>query len=146
MPITQDDVGAVFDLQVAPEQAPFVAPNPWSLAQALAQHDVAWPRAIVAEGEVVGFAMLEIDPDSEWDTPFYLWRLMVDHRHQRRGHGRAAVRLLVEEVARRGGLALHTSWREGDAGPRGFYESIGFVPTGRITEGETEAVLAIVAA
>ena len=61
--ITEANVRAVFDLRVASEQQAFVAPNAWSLAQALAEHDVAWPRAIVAGDEVVGFLMLEIDPE-----------------------------------------------------------------------------------
>jgi diamine N-acetyltransferase len=62
-PITEANVRAVFELEVAPEQQGFVAPNPWSLAQALAEPTNAWPRAIVARGVVVGFLMLEIDAD-----------------------------------------------------------------------------------
>ena len=64
-PIDEANLAAVFNLEVGPSQLGFVARNPWSLAQALTQPDVAWPRAIVADGEVVGFLMLEIDPDDE---------------------------------------------------------------------------------
>ncbi|MEX1281384.1 MAG: GNAT family N-acetyltransferase, partial [Acidimicrobiia bacterium] len=73
-PIDEHNVGAVFELEVAPHQRDHVAPNSWSLAQALAEARIAWPRAIVADGEVVGFLMLEIDPDEEDGRPFWLWR------------------------------------------------------------------------
>jgi diamine N-acetyltransferase len=57
-PITDDNLKAVFGLEAAPGQDAFVAPNPWSLAQALVEGEKAWPRAIVAGDAVVGFLML----------------------------------------------------------------------------------------
>jgi hypothetical protein len=53
-PIGEDNLAAVFNLDVAPSQRGFVARNPWSLAQALTEPRVAWPRAIVSDSEVVG--------------------------------------------------------------------------------------------
>lgn len=47
LPITDEHLAAVFDLEVRPDQRHFVAPNPWSLAQALVKGDAAWPRALV---------------------------------------------------------------------------------------------------
>lgn len=55
-PIDESNVRAVFSLTVAPGQEHFVAPNPWSLAQALAEHEIAWPRAIAADDTIVGFS------------------------------------------------------------------------------------------
>jgi hypothetical protein len=55
VPITDDDVKAVCDLAVAPDQAHLVAANVWSLAQAYADREHAWPRAFVRDGQVVGF-------------------------------------------------------------------------------------------
>ena len=86
-PISEDNVKAVFDLAVAPGQEAFVASNAWSLAQAVAEAAIAWPRAIVAGDEVVGFLMLEIDPEEENGRPFWLWRLMIGATFQRRGYG-----------------------------------------------------------
>jgi diamine N-acetyltransferase len=101
-PITEDNLKAVFDLQVGPGQDAFVAPNPWSLAQALAEHDIAWPRAVVDGDEVVGFLMLEIDPHEEDGRPFWLWRMMIAADRQRRGYGTAAIALACHEVRSRG--------------------------------------------
>lgn len=136
VPIDKDNVASVFDLEVAPEQRLFVAPNPWSLAQALAESSVAWPRAIVMDGEVVGFLMLEIDPNEEDGRSFWLWRLMVGDGLQRKGIGSAAIALAIEEVRARGGTEMYTSWVEGEGGPEPFYRKLGFVPTGEIDDGE----------
>jgi diamine N-acetyltransferase len=142
-PITDDNVAAVFELSVAPGQEQFVASNPWSLAHALAGYDVAWPRAIVAGSEVVGFLMLEMDPAEETGRPFWLWRLMVGAGHQRRGYGRAALSLACEEVRRRGGRELHTSWVPGEGSPEPFYRAFGFVPTGEVIDDEIVGTLVL---
>jgi len=143
-PITADNVRAVFQLAVGPAQDRFVAPNPWSLAEALAEAAIAWPRAIVAEhdggaDEIVGFLMLEIDPAEESGRPFWLWRLMIGADHQRRGYGAAAVRLAIDEVKRRGGTELYTSWVPDPEGPGAFYERLGFVLTGEVDDEEVVA-------
>ena len=142
-PIDEDNLAAVFNLDVAPSQRGFVARNPWSLAQALTEPRVAWPRAIVSDGEVVGFLMLEIDPDDEEGKFFYLWRLMVGAEHQGHGFGSEAVAAACEEVRARGGTELYTSWVEGEGGPGPFYLKLGFVPTGEIDDGETVGRLAL---
>ena len=137
--ITEDNVGDVFDLKVEPGQEEFVSTNAWSLAQAYAERDIAWPRAIVADGEVVGFLMLEIDPDEEDGRPFWLWRLMIGEGLQRRGYGTAALELAIEEVRRRGGTEIYTSWVEHPDGPGPFYLRHGFEPTGEIDDREVVA-------
>jgi diamine N-acetyltransferase len=142
-PISEANVKAVFELQVAPEQQGFVAPNPWSLAQALAEAAIAWPRAIVAGHEVVGFLMLEVDPDEPRGRPFWLWRLMIGAAQQRQGYGTAAVASALDEVRARGGTELYTSWVPGEGGPEPFYRRLGFLPTGEIDDGEVVARLAV---
>jgi diamine N-acetyltransferase len=142
-PITEQNVKAVFDLAVAPGQEGFVAPNAWSLAQAVAEAAIAWPRAVLDDDAVVGFLMLEIDPDEEDGRPYWLWRLMIGAEFQRRGYGTAAVRLACEEVRRRGGTEIYTSWVPGPGSPGPFYERLGFVPTGEIDDGEIVARLVV---
>jgi diamine N-acetyltransferase len=137
--ISKDNVEAVFDLKVADGQEEYVASNAWSLAQAVAEAEIAWPRAIVAGNEVVGFLMLECDPEEESGRPFWLWRLMIGAGHQGRGYGSAALELGVDEVRRRGGTDLWTSWVEADGGPGPFYLRHGFEPTGEILDGEVVA-------
>ncbi len=141
--ITAENLGLVYDLAVGPGQEEFVATNPWSLAQAYAERHIAWPRAVVAGGQVCGFIMLQFDPDDDDGRPFQLWRLMIGADHQRKGHGRAAVSLGVEECRRRGATELFTSWVLGDGGPEAFSLGLGFEPTGDWDDDEKVARLAL---
>lgn len=136
--ITADTVRAICNLQVAPAQAGFVAPNAVSLAQALFSPE-AWYRAIYADGEPAGFLML-YDETQRQPPPAEpgvgLWRLMIDRRFQGRGIGSAAMRQLAALLRERGFQALRTSYVPGDGCPEPFYRALGFVPTGEIDDGE----------
>ena len=142
--VTRDNLEALLALD-AGDGGRQVAPNVRSLAQA-AEHGEAWPRAI-CDGEVpVGFLML-YDPKlvAEPEEPDYvLWRFMIDHRQQRRGHGLAALRLLVEHVRTRPhGGELFVSIVEPAPQLLAFYGRVGFVPTDRAIEGERVLRLAL---
>lgn len=145
VPITKHNVRDVFELTLAPGQEEFVSTNAWSLAQAYAESSIAWPRAVVAEDTVVGFVMLEIDPDEEDGRPFWLWRLMVDRVHQGQGHGKAAVGLATDHLRSLGASTLYTSWVPGENGPEGFYLKLGFEPTGELDDDEVVARLDLTA-
>lgn len=130
-------------LQTHKTQEKFVSPMPGSFADALFPFDdgrrlVPWMRGVMADDEMVAFVMLsEPDPDP------YLWRLLVDRLHQRRGIGRRVVDLVVEQCRTWGADSLVTSWVEGRGSPASFYLGYGFESTGRIVDGETEARLRV---
>jgi hypothetical protein len=60
--VTPANVEAACRLAVRPDQQEFVAPVAWSLAEAYASPDVAWPRLICRGDDVVGFIMGSFDP------------------------------------------------------------------------------------
>jgi hypothetical protein len=62
--------------------------------------------------------------------PWFLWNLHIDERYQGRGHGREAVWQVAELAGAEGAAELLTSYVPGAGGPAGFYEGLGFVPTG----------------
>jgi diamine N-acetyltransferase len=131
-PVGGSNVRAVLDLKVAPEQERFVASTSQSLDEAREAGDGAWPRATIHDDEVVGFLMLELDPQHPEGRTFRLWRLMIAAGYQRQGLARAALDLVFEEVRSRGGSRIWTSWIPGDGGPGPFYLRLGFVPTGEV--------------
>ena len=137
--ITQDTVRAVCKLAVRPDQNSFVAPNAVSLAEALFS-DEAWYRAIYADDDLAGFLMLAdetLRPNPPEKPSIGLWRLMIDGKHQHRGIGRDAMRLIIEHVRTRPNVErLLTSYVPGDGCPEPFYRSLGFVPTGEVDGGE----------
>jgi len=131
--VTAGNVRAVCDLRVAPDQESFVTPNAISLAEAYV-HEVAWCRAVYADDDLVGFVMLH---DSAEGPGYMLWRLMIDERFQGRGHGRQVVQLVVDHVrSRPGATQLKVSAHQGEGAPGPFYESLGFVATGEVIDGE----------
>ncbi len=146
--IDRENLPSVIDVERAFSQRRFVAPVLRSLAQALippAENGEAirpWYRGIVADGDVVGFVMVA-EPTSTTPHP-YLWRLLIDHRHQGRGIGRMAIEQLVDLRRTAGHTHLLVSYVEGVVGsPAPFYRDLGFVPTGKVEDGETEAILAL---
>lgn len=146
--VTADNLSATAALATHRHQQRFVAPMARSFAQALVPttHNdhrvVPWMRAVRADDEIVGFMMVSAPSPGE-PVP-YLWRFLIDRRHQRRGVGKRAIRLLADEMRADGHHALLVSWAEGPGGPRPFYEGLGFVPTGVIVDGqETEACLVL---
>ena len=142
-PVTSDNVDALIKLAVADRQRGLVAPVAASLAQA-AYRTPGRPLAIYAGGDQpVGLLLLwdtRRDPEEPADE-LYVWRLLVDARHQKRGMGTAAMRWAIAE-ARRGGYAsigLSHVDAPGHAGP--FYEKLGFRYTGEVDEGERVMIL-----
>ena len=136
--INETNIDDVLELKVRPDQEQFVAPNAVSLAQAYV-YDDAWPRAIYLNNQPVGFIMLS-DPSQTQNPPPHpkaeLWRFMIDHRHQRKGVGKAALDKTIEHIKTRGYKALYTSYFPDTGSPEPFYRKYGFEPTGDMDDKE----------
>jgi diamine N-acetyltransferase len=132
-PVTAENVYEVMRLHVSKEQEQFVADNARSLAEA-AYNQFAWPRAIYAGETPVGFVMLYDDPHA---PEYFLWRLMIDHRYQRKGFARRAMEQVIDYVAGRpNATTLGVSYVPGEGSPQEFYAAIGFVETGEVVDDE----------
>ncbi len=141
--VTTENERRVSELKTHKTQESFVAPMLGSYADALFPEVVdgaplvPWLRAVVADDEYVGFVMLALRTEHHPEP--YLWRLLIDRMHQRRGIGGRVLDLVAAECIEMGDRTLLTSWEEGKGSPRPFYLSHGFEPTGEIVDGETEA-------
>jgi diamine N-acetyltransferase len=132
--ITDANRGAVLALRAAPQQARFVGSVAGALADAAEYpHASPWYRVVLASGTPVGFVMLSwnVEPHPpEIIGPWFLWKLLIDRRYQGRGYGREVIRQVAELVRAEGAAELLTSYMPETGGPAGFYERLGFVPTG----------------
>jgi diamine N-acetyltransferase len=138
--VTRENVRNACLLKLRPEQEGLVAPVAWSLADAYAYGDIAWPRLVYRGDELVGFVMGAFDADNPSDLfHAYLWRLNIAADHQATGAGRYAVGEFCREAHRRGHSRVTVSYHPGQAGPEGFYQRLGFRPTGAVNEGEVVA-------
>jgi len=137
MEVTPDNVDAACRIEVKPEQQKFVAPVIKSLAEAYANYGTAWPRLILDNDHVVGFVMGNFDPQNEIAAfRAGIWRLNIAADAQGRGYGRFAVESVAAEARRRGQRRITVLWIQGDGGPEGFYQRLGFTPTGEVMGGE----------
>lgn len=69
---------------------------------------VPWFRGIEADGVPVGFIMIAVATEA---SPFpYLWRLLIDRVHQRRGIGKRVMAMLIDDQRKQGQSRLETSW------------------------------------
>ena len=131
-------------------QRNLVAPVPASFSDALFPPVVdgtpirPWMRAIEAddgrggEREPVGFVMLARTERPGPDAEPYLWRLLIDRWHQRRGIASMALDQIEDQLRADGHRAITVHWAGGPGSPAPFYRGRGYEPTGRVEDGETE--------
>lgn len=147
--ITDENRDVVLALSVAPEQARFVGSVGGALQEAAEYpHANPWYRAVYARDAPVGFVMLSwnVEPSPpQIIGPWFLWKLLIDERQQGRGYGSEVVRQVVELVRAEGATELLTSYVDAAGGPAGFYERLGFLPTGERDE-NGEVIVSLVLA
>ena len=135
--ITRQNIKAVLELRVRTKQKKvYPRSNGYSIAEGSfpPDDDPVWMRVIYAGDIPVGFIMTSEAPNR---GDYFLWRLMVDAKHQGKGYGFRAVELLIKRLktsptAKK--LVTSHLKGDGDAGP--FYQKIGFTYTGEILHGQ----------
>ena len=132
--ITEQNYQKILDLSTGAGQEEFVAQNVRSLAQAWVFRDRARPYALYEGEEPVGFIMFDWRPEKKWVE---IWRLMIDHRFQGKGYGRAAVQKALEFL-RESGLfeKVQINYVEENQGAKHLYRSMGFQETGAMEGNE----------
>jgi diamine N-acetyltransferase len=145
--VTEDDVEAVMGLRRGPGQDRYLGSMLSHFEDAIADAHAcprSWSVHDADDGTLVGFVMISDDVPAETlaardDTvgPYYLWRLLIDHRQQGRGYGRATLDAVADYVRRKpNGHVLLTSCRAGPGSPQPFYLAYGFTTTGIVMWGE----------
>ena len=137
-------VSAVLKLEVASGQKAFVTPAATSLAQA-AYQPASRTLALCDGEQPVGLLLLidtrlDTGPDA-LPPQLYIWRVLIDAKHQHRGLGRRAMGYVVEEAKRLGLTKIGLSHldKPGHAGP--FFEGLGYHYTGELDKGELKMML-----
>ncbi len=136
--INHENWEAVIDLDVAPDQRGFVAPNMYSLVEAHynGPNDDYYPWAVYDDDTPVGFVMyahFEYEGRRAWG----IWRFMIAEPYQRKGYGRAALRLTIEKM--RGDHSCREiliSFVPENVGAKALYAQAGFTDTGKVYDGE----------
>lgn len=133
--ITADNWRDCARLTVAEHQRHFVASNAWSLAQSKYEPELV-PLGIYDDETIVGFLMYcpeDFGIGKVWD----IYRLMVGHEHQGKGYGRRGMELLIERLKTIPGYTgILISFVPDNDIARRLYDSLGFIDTGEMDDGE----------
>jgi diamine N-acetyltransferase len=136
--ITDGTRDAVLALAVAPGQERFVGSVRDALELAVEYpHAKPWYRAVYVGDEPVGFIMISWNVQPQPPSiigPWFLWKIIIDERYQGHGYGAEAVRQVAQLIRAEGATELLTSYVPQDGGPAGFYQRLGFVPTGEFDD------------
>ncbi|MCL1883686.1 MAG: GNAT family N-acetyltransferase [Defluviitaleaceae bacterium] len=131
--INRDNFSAVLELSVFDGQKDYIASNCYSLAQAKAQSECV-PLAIYSNDELVGFVMYCMDYE---DSEYWIYRLMIDKKHQKKGYGKIALLKILEILKQdKEHSKVYLSFEPENETAKKLYEQLGFVPDGRIVCGE----------
>ena len=115
-----------------------VAPNVYSLAEAYANKDRAWVRAIYLIDKPIGFIMMALWDDDipKEDLPaYYLWRFMISREYQNKGFGKKVLDIIIKKCQTDRIKTLYVSCEMEEKQPFEFYIKYGFIDT-RINDGE----------
>ncbi len=120
-------------LAVSEEQRRFVANTTTQLARAWAYRNSGSRARMIYDDDTPVGMLLYYDWDEEKQYVFS--QLLIDRRYQRRGFGRRAAELALDEMRADGKYSkVCLCYVEGDEPARQIYETLGFVPTG-VVEG-----------
>lgn len=111
----------------------FVASNALSIAQSRIQN--GWiTKAIYDEDTMVGFTMYGFS----YDHNFYeICRIMIDHKYQGKGYGRAALSKVIEAMKTfKNCNAIFLCFDPENQIGKQLYERFNFKDTGRVIDGE----------
>lgn len=145
-PVTKENWKELIRLKVRDDQTHFVASNLYSIAESQfgdeeEGHWDLFPYGIYEGNTPVGFLMYGFNFEHPAQQAFII-RLMVDEKYQGKGYGRFGMEKLLEIFRADDRIrAVGISYEPENESARRLYASLGFQETGRMIEGELEAVL-----
>lgn len=147
-PVTIENWQTLIDLKVREDQKIFVASNLYSIAQSKFGDDYEglwdlFPFGIYEEDTPVGFLMYALNLQHPTHQA-YIQRLMVDENFQGKGYGRFGMDWMLDLFREDERIkVVGISYEPDNEVARKLYAGLGFEETGKIVDGETEAMLKI---
>jgi diamine N-acetyltransferase len=139
-PITKANWETAAKLEVREDQQGFVAPNVWSIAETQF-HPWTRPMAIYDGGTMVGFLVYGRDPE---DGEYWLYRFMIDRRHQGKGFGKQGLAALIAQLRTLPDFTgITVGYQPENVAAERLYLSAGFVKGAPAPWGESTARLTL---
>ena len=141
-PVSAGVADALVLLPLHDAQRIFIASNADSLALAR-EHPNMRPRAIFLGDALVGFALHAESGSAGRRGTHVLYRLMIAAPWQGQGHGRTALKLLLDEMGALGAARVALYYAPANVAARALYAAAGFVEQGLDEDGEMMAALVL---
>ena len=149
-PVTKDNWRQLVKLKVRDDQTHFVASNVYSIAESEfgqdeldGSHWDMYPFGIYDGDTPVGFLMYAYNFQYP-DYQAFIVRLMVDENQQGKGYGKFGMLHMLDVFRQDERISnVGISYEPDNDTARKLYASLGFIETGKVLEGEAEAVYKI---
>lgn len=122
------------ELKVAEAEKSFVDSNVFAIAEWKFEPENTI-RAIYGHSELVGMLAYYFH-DGRYGNFYWLYHLMIDARHQGKGHGQAAVNLALQEMRELGAREVVTNCAPKNARALFLYKKLGFEDNGTLEGGD----------
>lgn len=132
--IDQSNREACIQLKPKQEQQGFIASNLYSIAESKFFPHMNI-KAIYCGEKLIGFTMYGIDSD---DGNYWIYRFMIDEQYQGRGHGKSAMKLIIQDLESREDRTdvIWLGYQPDNEQARKLYASVGFKEAGMAPWGE----------
>ncbi len=140
--IARDNFHDVIELELEEAQEKNLPSNVYSIAESTLS-PLFHPRAVCADGKVVGFVMYQFGEIGDFDEDeCTIWRFMIDRRYQNSGIGKIAMDLLLEEIKAHNRCSLIDIYYDPqNIAAKKLYSSYGFKIVGDRDDGDLIAEL-----
>ncbi|HCF27832.1 MAG TPA: spermidine acetyltransferase [Cyanobacteria bacterium UBA11049] len=141
--INKDNWRECIRLKTTEEQEKFVASNLYSLAQSRF-YPSSVPLGIYHNDTMVGFVMYDRTESGYQNSGYYLWRLMIDKNHQKKGYGKAAMQGVIKLLQQKPDCKeILIGYKPENLVAEKLYLSLGFQKTGLIEDGDVLVYLPV---
>lgn len=133
-PVTKDNWREIAQLTPKRGQQNWVAPNWYSILEKVLDDSPMFSMGIYDGDKPVGYTMYGY---YEEDDRYYINRLMMDKKYQKKGYGRSAMHAIIDAMwAIPKCDVIYISFVPGNDIARDLYISLGFVDNDEILDGE----------
>ena len=140
--ITDDNYRELIELEVKPDQKncfyfKSTKPNMMSLAEAYVRKG-SKVLAVYNDDTMIGCVYYHIFKLPEGKKEAWITRFMIDQRYQGKGLGRETMNMLIAHIREEAGedVSIGLSYEPENALAKKLYDSLGFVPSGKIFGGQ----------
>jgi len=147
--ITEKNYHELIELEVKPDQKncfyfKSTKPNMMSLAEAYVRKG-SEVLAVYDDETMIGCVYYHIYNPPDGKKEAWITRLMLDQRYQGKGLGRKTMEMLIARIKEEAGesLSIGLSYEPENMLAKSLYDSLGFVPSGKIAGGQVVVWLAI---